>query len=479
MKYSYIIKLILASAFAVFILSCGSSRKTGFELQQELYSLDETDTSQTEQIYLKGTKPIDSAEVDKLIYDIWRIKTNQYPDTIKAFARVYDSTGYFITNMADPYKKNPDDNFFIRMDEKLGKVYNVRDVNVPEFTVREFGANDSIAYNIVMSVDYSGSMDAVMEAIYMGTNLFVNMKFPYDKIGITSFNKDFDVKVPLIQDKNKILTLYNAKKEQGFGLFSGVYDAVAQCLTMYENTPEDSPRVLVLFSDGDDNYSKSEIGDLIEKAKEDNINVFSIAFGYSKDDNLKYLSEYTGGKFYKAKTREDLIAIFRDIYMSLRYYYLITYHPPKFWGHHQVITSLELPGREDTLRGFGEYGTGDLFPWDKIGKAFERPILFDFDSTEVKPASYPVIDEIVDAMLSRPKLRLEVQGHTDNVGGIEYNQTLSQLRAYAVVAEIVKRGVEPRRLRARGFGMSVPIAPNSTDEGRAKNRRTEFVILAK
>ncbi len=82
-------------------------------------------------------------------------------------------------------------------------------------------------------------------------------------------------------------------------------------------------------------------------------------------------------------------------------------------------------------------------------------------------------------MMSRPRLRLEIQGHTDNIGTIEYNQRLSERRAKAVYDALVERGVDPKRLRWRGFGMSQPVAPNDTEEGRALNRRTQFVILAK
>ncbi len=82
-------------------------------------------------------------------------------------------------------------------------------------------------------------------------------------------------------------------------------------------------------------------------------------------------------------------------------------------------------------------------------------------------------------MMSRPKLKIEIQGHTDNVGGLEVNQTLSEKRANAVKQALVSRGIEEGRIRTRGFGLTMPLASNDTEEGRAKNRRTQFVILAK
>ena len=89
------------------------------------------------------------------------------------------------------------------------------------------------------------------------------------------------------------------------------------------------------------------------------------------------------------------------------------------------------------------------------------------------------MDELADALERYDRVYLEVQGHTDNIGGEEFNQKLSDARANAVRDALIERGIAPRRLRARGFGFSVPVESNDTDEGRARNRRTVFKILRK
>lgn len=471
--YSYFALCIAAVSL---IAGCAGNRPSGFEFMLEQKKNADSDTT-VKKIYLSSTKPIDSVDVNKLIFDIFRIEIDEYPEKIKLYTRVFDSLGAFVTNMADPYRKDSSITYFPRMRETLGKVYNLRNVEIDSFKVREFGAGDSIPYNIVLNVDYSGSMGPVMDAIFQGTELFVSMKLDYDKIGIASFNHKLDIKVPMSSSKSDILTMYRAKRQTGYGRFSGVYEAVWNSLAIFNDTPSEVPRVLVMFTDGDDNYSKKELGDLIEKAKAMNVHVFCVAFGYSKDDKLSQLASFTGGKFYKFYTKEELIAIFRDIYMSLRYYYLVTYTPPKYWGYHKVYAYLNAPGRADSLIAEGEYDTSDL--WKDVGDEFVRPILFDFNKSELKAESSVIIDEIVDAMLSRPRLKLEVQGHTDNVGGDEYNQKLSEARAASVYDALARRGIDPSRLRYIGFGMSKPIASNDTEEGRAKNRRTQFVVLAK
>jgi len=470
--------LLSIFSFAVLIVLVSCKRydhKTDFDLMNEIW--DEVDTTTEKPIYITSTKPIDSVDIDKLIFDFFRFEIDDYPDTIRAFARVYDSLGHFVTNMADPYTRPPGAKYFHTVDEWLGRHYNIRHAPIPKFTVREYGANDSIPYNIVLSVDYSGSMKPVLNTIFEGTEIFVSLKMPYDNLALTTFNKSLDVKVPMSSDSGRILNIYRANRHRNLGYFSAVNDAVRDGIELFNETPADVPRVMVIFSDGDDNYSKAKLGTLIDSAKKKKIHIFTIAFGYSKDDNLRFLAEYTGGKFYKARSKEELIAIFRDIYMSLRFYYLITYHPPKYWGYHKVLASLHVPGMKDSLYAEGFYDTSDM--WRDLGDSFTRPILFDFDSSVVKPESYALIDEIVDQMMSLPRLKLEIQGHTDNIGRVDYNQRLSEDRARAVYDALVSRGVETNRLRFRGFGMSMPVAPNDTDEGRTKNRRTQFVIIAK
>jgi outer membrane protein OmpA-like peptidoglycan-associated protein len=101
-------------------------------------------------------------------------------------------------------------------------------------------------------------------------------------------------------------------------------------------------------------------------------------------------------------------------------------------------------------------------------------VLFDFNKSTLQPASDPVLQQILDLLKKNPTQKIEVQGHTDNVGGDAYNQTLSEARAKAIVAWLTQHGIAGERLTAKGFGKTRPIADNATDAGRAKNRRVEI-----
>ena len=103
-------------------------------------------------------------------------------------------------------------------------------------------------------------------------------------------------------------------------------------------------------------------------------------------------------------------------------------------------------------------------------------IYFDFNKSDVKPESEPALHEIAKLLSGNPNLKVFIVGHTDNVGGIDYNMKLSQARADAVVKALTtKYKVTPQQLKAYGVGQLAPVAPNKTEEGRAKNRRVELV----
>lgn len=109
------------------------------------------------------------------------------------------------------------------------------------------------------------------------------------------------------------------------------------------------------------------------------------------------------------------------------------------------------------------------------GKIVTYGITFDSGKATIKPESTGEINRIKDIMNQDPSIKFEVQGHCDNTGSVAVNDKLSQQRAEAIVAALVAQGISVDRLTAVGKGSSTPIADNSTDEGRAKNRRVEFI----
>jgi OmpA-OmpF porin, OOP family len=104
-----------------------------------------------------------------------------------------------------------------------------------------------------------------------------------------------------------------------------------------------------------------------------------------------------------------------------------------------------------------------------------QQIHFEFNKDKIRPESFPVLDAVVDALQKNPDIKIEVQGHTDNVGTAKYNKDLSNRRAGSVMKYLVSHGVMASRLTSFGYGFDRPIVPNTTPQNRALNRRVQFV----
>jgi len=103
-------------------------------------------------------------------------------------------------------------------------------------------------------------------------------------------------------------------------------------------------------------------------------------------------------------------------------------------------------------------------------------VFFDFDKFDLKSSSYPELNRLANFIKQYPDIKIEVSGHTDNVGSDSYNKNLSQKRSDAVKAYLISQGCNASQLTSVGYGFDKPVADNTTDEGRQKNRRVEFIV---
>jgi outer membrane protein OmpA-like peptidoglycan-associated protein len=106
-----------------------------------------------------------------------------------------------------------------------------------------------------------------------------------------------------------------------------------------------------------------------------------------------------------------------------------------------------------------------------------RNVFFASGSAELLPASVEELQRLLRLLRENPDMRIQINGHTDDIGEEKDNQVLSEQRAKAVRDYLAAQGVDTSRLTYRGFGESMPIAPNDSAENRQRNRRTEFVRL--
>lgn len=108
-----------------------------------------------------------------------------------------------------------------------------------------------------------------------------------------------------------------------------------------------------------------------------------------------------------------------------------------------------------------------------------RDVYFGFNSSELETSSQKELERLVELLRANPGIEIEIAAHTDDVGSSKFNQKLSEKRAKKIADYLTEKGIEKKRLKAKGYGKSQPVVPNDTEENRAKNRRVEFKVLRK
>jgi outer membrane protein OmpA-like peptidoglycan-associated protein len=115
---------------------------------------------------------------------------------------------------------------------------------------------------------------------------------------------------------------------------------------------------------------------------------------------------------------------------------------------------------------------------ERIEVEFSSAVLFGFDQSKLTDGAKKTLDDLVLILNKYPDTDIEVQGHTDNTGTVEYNQKLSRTRADNVASYLLSKGISSSRITSVGYSFSKPKYDNGTADGRTKNRRVEFVITA-
>ena len=119
-----------------------------------------------------------------------------------------------------------------------------------------------------------------------------------------------------------------------------------------------------------------------------------------------------------------------------------------------------------------------LEPLEKGATIVLKNIFFNTNESTLTESSSAELNQLIQLLQENPALRLEIGGHTDNVGRKEENMLLSKQRSASVMNYLTSKGISKIRLESRGYGDTLPIADNSTPEGRSKNRRTEIKVIS-
>jgi len=252
-----------------------------------------------------------------------------------------------------------------------------------------------------------------------------------------------------------------------------LYEEMYAGLVLLKAAPASESRCIWVFSDGEDLNSAFK-GDVVAQAAQgiDNLCVFLVDSmpGPNMDPFFAKFAEGTKGMARKAGKGGDMVAAFQKMGTRTTRQYTVSYEfpppqvasappPPAPAPAPAPRAPAPAPAREKTI----------LFD----------AVLFDFDKAVLKPEGKEAIKsyrEEAREKLSRAD-KVIITGHTDNKGTAAYNKKLSLRRAQSVRDYLVSLGVDPKKLQVRGEGLSKPVASNSTDEGRAKNRRVELEVV--
>lgn len=153
--------------------------------------------------------------------------------------------------------------------------------------------------------------------------------------------------------------------------------------------------------------------------------------------------------------------------------YTIRAYNPKFFAISENLNLEQL-----VKAGYKEIHRDLYLAPIEIGQVVRlNNVFFDFDKWDLRPESYLELVRVVQLLEDNPTIEIEMSAHTDSYGTDEYNFVLSDKRAKSVTDYILSRGINPSRIISKGYGESMPVATNETDEGRQLNRRVEFKIL--
>ncbi|MCK5392686.1 MAG: DUF4892 domain-containing protein [Deltaproteobacteria bacterium] len=183
-----------------------------------------------------------------------------------------------------------------------------------------------------------------------------------------------------------------------------------------------------------------------------------------------FADNYSDQRFLAAKLPRDE----GDVYVSL---YIVKNTSGGGKDRNHIYTQVDVievaPMQEAMVTVDADAMAEEIF---ETGSISIYGILFDFDKADIKPESAATITEIAVLLNNNPNLKLFIVGHTDNKGSLDYNMDLSQKRAGAVVGVLItEHGIQSSRVTPKGLGFLAPVASNSSEDGRAKNRRVELV----
>lgn len=342
------------------------------------------------------------------------------------------------------------------------------------YRVAEVTSSTALPYSIAFVLDHSGSMGEDRAfALQDYVRKLVTRKRPQDEFAVVKFDHKVVVESFPTQMNTELLNRIQRSGLKGFGGYTAIADGAKAGLDLLANSAAPS-KAVVVFTDGYDNKSSVMLDSLVAQARAQRVPICPIGFGYSIDENyLQRIATVTGGMYQRIYQTAEFDSALSSVYTLLQNYIALDMRLTDFGVHRIRIKLCPPPPAKESTAEVTIDNTPDL------GSINLLHVNFTSGSAVLSPSSKSALDTIAALMKSHPTMVIEVRGHTDSTGSEDYNVRLSERRANAIRAALIRYGIEPDRIQTKGLGSSQPIADNRTRNGRALNRRTEFVVLRK
>jgi outer membrane protein OmpA-like peptidoglycan-associated protein len=377
-----------------------------------------------------------------------------------------DSLGAFLTGASERSMRN----VWCEVVDSVGEERFV----IKNFSITEQTERDRIPHAVALVVDNSGSMGQARALVTQDAAArLIDVKRPEDMLAILRYDVGVGVENPMTKDPAILRARLRRDGLLGYGGATAILNAIGEAMNVLDTVPRTYRRAVVVITDGIDNSSTIPLDDVVQRARALNIAVHTVDFGEGVARGfMENIARATGGTYQKMYRTRDFPAVFEDMYRKIKNSYVMEF-TTEMYGEH--IVSVRTCFGTDTALAVARVEHSP-----QIGDIALLDVVFDVNRWDLKSESRPALDKVYRLLRSYPTIHIEIRGHTDannNTGDTDHNTKLSQRRADAVMADLVKRGINATRLTARGYGDTMPRADNATPEGRAKNRRTEFVVV--
>lgn len=445
-------KIVLFILILILLASCKTLQNNG-----ENYVADDIPPVGYNPIFVTNKTEYDKSRKDSLQINISNVRYEGNKTT--AFVHLINDNNTLLTNAS-----NKKDIWCEIIDStSLGE-------KVIKSGIVEYKDVNSSPISLAIVMDHSGSMgEERAKNMQIAVQKLIENKREQDRITLIRYDNKIAIHAGPDKDKNTLKLAHQINGLQGYGNLTATKDAIIKAVSTLENEPLTHKRAVVVFTDGYDNSSKLGIDDVVKSAREKNIFVSTVDYGYNVDEKmLQEIANRTYGIYHHIYLTHEFNYVFEDVYTRLNNYYLIEYDVDSF-GEHKLKLKICIDGKEY----IDEYSYNNTPP---VGSLVLLNVLFDHDKSTMKKESKNAVIMLADYMKSNPTLKIELHGHTDNTGNPEYNLKLSDKRAETVKNELVALGIDDNRISFTGHGDTKPIADNNTNDGRANNRRTEFLL---